>query len=685
MMGRLNIGAQLLGSLSILSLLPYGTNAFLNATETSAELIIQNDRLYAAVNKSTGVMQHLALDKQDLLGTLNYEMPTPGGATGSGNSGIGPYLDCYCIPSGSYTPGSIDPKYKLIQGVDSTGTAYGGIVMSETYPPTGQTLEQYWFLRDGETGLHTFSRLAYYNKTTPFLRNLQEFRTLFRPNSPLWTHLITNEKQFAPLPSKNATSHQVTVQDATWYLGNTPEDPYVQQEADYFTKYTFSDTWRDHDVHGMYSDGTTSHDNATYGAWLVLNTRDTYFGGPLHSDLVVDGIVYNYIVSNHHGDGTPNITDGFDRTFGPQFYYFNRGEHDTSMEELRQDARQYFSPTWNSDFYDSIAPYVPNYVPSSGRTTWKGHVDLPEGAIKPIAVLAQNGVDFQDNVLDTKAYQYWADIDPVTGDVEIPSVKAGTYRLTVYAEGIFGWYTKDDVEVIAGEVHTTHARWREENAGTEIWRIGTPDKSSGEYRHGYAPDLTHPLHPAQYLIYWAVYDFPTDYPNGVVFKVGESDVSQDLNYIHWSVFGGYANSLRPEPYYENVNNWTILWDMEESQFHRKRQATFTVQLAGAKTAAGNTDVFNASEPFANLPYTVVVNGHELEPWVIPYYHSSSCGIRSAVICYNIANKFTFDPKFFVDGTNEIVLSLPANATDYESAVLPQSTYVQYDALRLEIV
>jgi hypothetical protein len=22
-------------------------------------------------------------------------------------------------------------------------------------------------------------------------------------------------------------------------------------------------------------------------------------------------------VSNHHGDGTPNITDGFDRTFGP--------------------------------------------------------------------------------------------------------------------------------------------------------------------------------------------------------------------------------------------------------------------------------------------------------------------------------------------------------------------------------
>lgn len=41
--------------------------------------------------------------------------------------------------------------------------------------------------------------------------------------------------------------------------------------------------------------------------------------------------------------------------------------------------------------------------------------------------------------------------------------------------------------------------------------------------------------------------------------------------------------------------------------------------------------------------------------------------------------------YFVEGANELILSLPANATDYESAVLPQSVYVQYDALRLEVV
>ncbi|TVY82067.1 putative rhamnogalacturonate lyase B [Lachnellula suecica] len=665
-------------------LLSTRTTALLTAFQNASTLLIFNDRLTAAVNKSTGAIYYLTLDNQDLLGTLNYVTPTPGGSTGSGNSGIGPYLDCYCIPSGSYTPGSIAPTYQLITST-STSLTYAGIVMSEIYPPTGQLLEQYWFLRDGETGLHTFSRLAYHNASAPFLRNLQEFRTLFRPNTPLWTHLITNKEQHAPLPSKNATSAQVVVQDATWYLGNTPEDEYVQQEGEYFSKYIFQDTWRDHDVHGLYADGSESLDGSVFGAWLVMNTRDTYFGGPTWSDLTVDGIVYNYIVSNHHGNGVPNITDGFDRTFGPQYYYFNKAAPSTPMETLRKDALQFFHPTWNEDFYDSIAQHVPNYVPSIGRTTWNGHIDLPDGAKRPIAVLSKNGFDFQDNAVDTTAYQYWADIDAGTGDVSIPAVKAGTYRLTVYADGIFGQYIKDDVQVVAGEIHTTHARWREENTGTEIWRIGVPDKSSGEYRHGYAPDEAHPLRPAQYRNYWAVHDFPTDFPDGVVYTVGKSDEAVDLNYVHWSVFGGYANSIRTRPYWENVNNWTILWDLGQNDFANQRQATFTVQLAGAKTAAGNTDVFNVSEPYANLPYTVVVNGHELEPWIIPYYHSSSCAVRSAVTCYNIAHKFTFDPKFFVNGTNELILSLPANATDYESAVLPQTTYVQYDALRLEIV
>lgn len=59
-------------------------------------------------------------------------------------------------------------------------------------------------------------------------------------------------------------------------------------------------------------------------------------------------------------------------------------------------------------------------------------------------------------------------------------------------------------------------------------------------------------------------------------------------------------------------------------------------------------------------------------------------MRSAVSCYNLAHKFVIDASYLHQGRNEFVLSLPFNATDYESALLPQSTYVQYDAMRLEV-
>ncbi|KAI1310900.1 rhamnogalacturonate lyase [Xylaria venustula] len=646
--------------------------AFLNATETTSQFVLQNDRLYVAVDKSNGQVVDVVLDTQDLLGPV------------SGNTGKGPYVDCSCVPSGSWTPGST-AKFQLIKGTDSTETPYGGVKMSDTYAATNQSIEQWWFLREGETGLHLFTRVTYFNASTPYLRDLGELRTLFRPNTELWTHLSGSDDNYAPIPSTEAYANEVVVQDATWYLGDTPEDAYVQQYSDYFTKYTFSELWRDHKVHGQYADGTTSSDGNTYGAWLVHNTRETYYGGPLHYDLMVDGIVYNYLVSGHYGAPVPNITHGFDRIWGPQYYHFNKGSANTTLAELRADAAQFADPEWDADFYDSIAQYVPNYTPTSKRATFKATIALPNNATHPIAILSKNKQDFQLNVFNQSSLQYWADIDVNTGAVEIPRVKTGTYRLTIYADGIFGWFIEDDVVVSASSSPLAFT-WEPETAGTEIWRVGTPDKSAGEYKHGDAASASTPLQPPQYRIYWAAWDFPTDFPNGVVYTVGESSAGEDLNYIHWSWFPGYANYLRPEPVYDNVNNWTIRFDLAGAQVAGAQTATFTVQLAGAKTANGNNKwTALPDEPYSNVPYTVAVNGRDVETWVIPSYRSGSCGVRSGVVCQNFGHKFVFPATLLREGANEFVLSLPYNATDTETAVLPGVIYVQYDALRLELL
>ncbi|EPQ28499.1 uncharacterized protein PFL1_03802 [Pseudozyma flocculosa PF-1] len=677
--------------------------AKLTLQETADTIAINNDRLNVVLSKKQGgVISSLSLDGQDLLG------PTDA----SKNIGQGPYLDCYCTPQGFYTPGRKAPEFAVFQGTDSAGVDYAGVRMGETYAATGQRLEFYYFLRDGqETGLHNFARLTYDNATTPFLRNLQEFRTLFRPNTPLWTHVTTNERLTAPIPKPETVAKQKVVQDATWDMDpdGTSTDPYVTQFAKYYTKYTFSDTWQDHDVHGLFADGTQSRDGRSYGAWLVMNTRDTYFNGPKNSDLTADAntvINYNYIVSNHHGNGTPNITTGFRRTFGPFYYHFNAAPGGVgSIEALRADARKLASPTWNADFYDSIAKHVPDYVPQAGRGSWQGQIKLPKGARNPIAVLSVAGHDFQDNAVDTKAYQYWTRLnvgkDGVTATGNIDMVKSGSYRLTVYAEGIFGQHVVDPIQIsarggaasapqgtgrkrAAPAPTVTKTVWNAESNGQELWRIGVPDRSSGEYLHGDQPDPTHPLHPQQRRIYWGAYDFPTDFPNGVRFEVGKSDPQRDLNYVHWSQFGGKANSVRTQPVVDKVNNWTLVFDAAQDRLSGRKKATFTVQLAAAKTAAGNTDTFNSSEPLANLPLVVSVNKHDLEAWRIPYYQSSSCAVRSAVSCYNLAHKYTFDVALLQPGQNEIVLSLPYRGKNAESAVLPEQVYVQYDAMRLEL-
>lgn len=450
------------------------------ANQTDAYLLLANDRLTAAVNKSTGAVYYLSLDGQNLLGTEATTAVTPGGATGNGNSGIGPYLDCYCTPEGSYTPGSQNATYELYQGVDSFNVSYGGISMSQTYTPTGQVLQQYWFLRDGETGLHLFSRFYYYNDTMENSGVLQEFRTLFRPNldTSIWTHLITNDEIYAPLPvpdpAAGNTANATIVQDATWYIGNRTVDPYVENFADYFTKYSFSADYGDQLAHGMYGDGSLSSDGTTFGSWLVMNTKDTYFGGPTWSDLVVDGIVYNYITSNHHGNQAPNITHGFDRTFGPSYYHFNHAARGTPWQALRDEALARATPAWAAPFYDDVAALVPNYVPTHRRGAWRATVRLPAGAARPTAVLSASGYDFQDNAHDTTAYQYWAAVDGETGAVGIDRVKEGTYRLTVFAEGIFGEYHLDGVVVVAGETTVSNVSWVAESAGKELWRIGTP-------------------------------------------------------------------------------------------------------------------------------------------------------------------------------------------------------------------
>ncbi|KAJ7767716.1 galactose mutarotase-like protein [Mycena metata] len=600
-----------------------------------------NDLISFDVVKTTGYIHNLTYRGVGLLGPV------------SGNAGQ-LYSD---FPSAGFAITG-NASAEIVQGAD-----WAGIVLTDI-DVIGRIVQRSWFLRDTESGLHSFLRLGYHNVTGPSLGALGESRTMFRPSGGPWTHIVTNSEQWAPLPSAEALAQEVSVQDATWYLGLTPDDPYVIQESDYWTKYTFADnqTNKAHGLYGIAVDGTA------FGAWWVVNQKDAFFGGPLHIDLMVDGIAYNKQSTSHGGATSPNITNGFDRTFGPQFLYFNYRQN-ASLQALLADAELLADPEWNSAFYDEIAPNVAGYVPSSARGSFTASVRLTPAAQEPTVVLSANGVHFQDNAFDPTAYQYWGPISS-EGHIAITRVKAGTYRLTVFAAGIFGDFVQDNVVVRAGEETRVNVVWTPESAGKELWRLGVPDKSSGEFRNGNERDETHPNRPAKYRIYWGAWDFPTQFPTGVNFTIGKSQEGVDWNYIHWSQFGPtYIDNQT----ITDFNNWQINFNLAEAP-STLSVATFTIQLAAAKTTAGNTDASTGSNP--SFPISTFVNDELGTPltWVIQPYESSSCGQRSAISCHLLSHKFKFPGSWLKSGLNRFVISLPFNAP----------VYVQYDALRLEL-
>ncbi|KAI8804405.1 rhamnogalacturonan lyase [Cladochytrium replicatum] len=651
--------------------------AKVTVTSTSTAVTIANDRVTFAYRKATGDLYNVALDGTNLLGTYTK------------TDGRG-YLVCYCVidqPKGYWTVGGdpITTTYDSITGTDSAGIQFGGVVISQTIF-TNQTFQHFHFLRDGETGIHSFVRLRFQNDTLENAGQIGEFRFLFRPGSGnLWTHLSTNSKTYAPLPLSTTIANEIEVQDATWYIGNATADPYVQSFSEYFTKYQFSADYGTNLARGLYSDGTKTNGTA-YGAWLVLNTKDTYFGGPTRSDLAVDGSIYNKYSTTHYGGRTPKQYQGWERTWGPQFLYFNSGKG-KSLSELRNDAEKLAFPEWNARFYDDIARYVPGYFPTSSRGNITGTISLQNPSVLNVlsgdltwVVLSQNGVRFPDNVGDSKARQYFIKAkvatDGLTATFNITRVVAGTYRLTVYSLGIFGEYVQDSIVVTAGGSKSLSVKWVAESHGQELWRIGQPDFSSGEFRNGYELDLSKSLHPEKYRNYWGAWDFPTDFPNSVNYTVGKSDWSRDWNYIHWAMFGpSYTRKTASF----GVNKWKIHFNLAH-QPDPSSNFTLTIQLAGAKGSVISSNSTDGKGTYigtnnTNIAIAVSINNSTAPSfvWGIDAGFSSSCGVRSQVSCYTLRQLFAFSGKVLVVGWNWIELALPYGET----------SYVQYDALRLE--
>ena len=462
-------------------------------TETDEEIVVDNGQVVLTIDKSNGRATSLVYGGRNLVGRGNFDMNTT--REGGGLP----------LPPGELT-------FEVRQEADFVDVAF-------RHPPTGDLpcwLTRHHIVRTGESGIHLANTFEHPEELHGF-RTDQHHYVVYTAGDT-FTHAWVEDdpigepwrSEAAKMPTPGEMSQAAVVMDATYDLEGTGTD-YPRR---YYTKYDWAVYMKEHALHGLYGNG--------YGMWAALPNLEAFSGGPVRQDLILHQRTGGPVLlvephATHYGAPPVRVSAGqeWQKTYGPYYVHLNRGD---DPQQLYEDAAQYAVFDAHAEFYDRLA--LPGWTPRADRSTVSGIARIPgvhrwDGAV---AVLSDNRTPMQDTVL---GYNYWSDIER-GGRFEIDHVRPGTYRLTLYGDGIWGEHVIDDVEIGAGQhVRLGAMQWETEEHGQTVFQIGSPNRTSVEFRNG-----------AQFRQYGLYQQFHEDFPDGVTYTVGESDES-DWNYIQY--------------------------------------------------------------------------------------------------------------------------------------------------------
>jgi rhamnogalacturonan endolyase len=593
-------------------------------TETSSTVTIDNGPIRLVVTKASGGRAtSLKLNGKELLG---------GGGVG--------YYDIVSAAVG--TPVSLPAsttKYAVRRGTDF-------VDVSCAITPTKDgpfTTVRHFIVRAGEPGIHLATEFRHSASVHGFKSDQHRF--VLRVNPSIFTNASVEDDAMgvawraaaSTLPTPAQLASAPAVMDATDDL-NGLGSKYPRR---YYTKYDWATYLKDHVLHGLYGNG--------YGIWMTLANKESFGGGPTRQDLTLHTTDTTPLLllepqATHYGAPSLQVTGDWSKLYGPFFVYCNTG---TDAAAMRADALKYTDPAYHRAFYDQLA--LPGWVTTARRATVTGKVTLADGAgvssmTGAVAVLGDNKQEFHRTVL---GYQYWVNLGQ-DGSFQLPNVRPGTYRLTVYKPGVWGEYVRDDVVVAAGQpLQLGTATWAPLANGRTIWQIGTPDGTSAEFRRG-----------REFRQWGLVSRFPTDFPNGVVYTVGTSTLN-DWNYIQYQAVNGKPTAP-----------WKIRFDLATAPV-AGTTATLTIALA-----AWSLDTARPV-PDQNGNITIGINGAMPVVWGFQPDDARGSLYRSGCGGRPFRRVLRFDAGLLKRGTNEITLQINAGLAN-------TANWAAYDAIRLEL-
>ena len=396
------------------------------------------------------------------------------------------------------------------------------------------------------------------------------------------------------------------------------------------------------------------------GVWFVNPSMEYLSGGPTKLELVAHRdatftadqtapappCLLNYWRGSHYGGSECEIAAGeaWTKVVGPFLVYCNTGTNpETQWKDALSRANRE-AKAWPFDWVSGV-----DYPRANERATVSGQVvlhdplmetgdlrDLLVGLSHPDYQTARGGtVDWQN---DAKFYEFWTRGDK-TGRFTIPAVRPGVYTLHAIATGVLGEYTGLAPLTVsaAQKVDLGQIVWTPVRDGRQVWEIGVPDRTAGEFLHG------------DHYYQWGLYNqYPKDFPNDVHYIVGKSDFHKDWNYAQVPRASDDTGRSTGPP-----TTWTVSFDLPRALTGK---ATLRLAFAGSSArevvVGVNGQTVGSSGPLSD---TATIR-------------------RDAIRGYWRERSVPFDAALLKAGTNTLTLTIPAGGV---------MSGVQYDYLRLE--
>jgi rhamnogalacturonan endolyase len=392
------------------------------------------------------------------------------------------------------------------------------------------------------------------------------------------------------------------------------------------------------------------------GIWLINPSNEYMSGGATKLELIAHrdatftdsltapapATILNVWKGPHYGGTNANVEQGEDwkKTIGPFLLYCNTGDtHDSAWKDaLARAAKE--QDSWAYDWAaDSHYPSKKDRGSVSGKIVLNDPLskmsNLLVGLAHPDYTANGQTIDWQH---DGKYYQFWVR-GAADGNFVIKNIRPGRYTLHAFADGVLGEYAKTDIAVEPGKsIDLGSIKWTPIRYGRQLWEIGIPDRTAGEFLHG------------DHYYQWGLYNqYPKDFPNDVNFIIGKSDYRKDWNLMQVPRAHDDTGKGRGDE-----TTWNVSFDLHKAPVGR---ATLRLSFAGTE-AKSLTIKMNEEEigVLTDLPNTSVI------------HRDSDRGFWQE-------KAVSFDASLMKQGINVLKLIVPAGNV---------MNGIEYDYLRLEL-